>query len=175
MSGGEDLPKKPTTPKDTFNSETNSSNSPFYLHHSDSLGTVLVMQPLTGDNYPAWNRAMTMALEAKNKLGFVDGTFNELASNSTMFIVWSRCNSMDERHRSIRYVSSLAYLEQSAMAVVNTQDFARSNQQFRTRNGRPFYHCDFCGLDGHIETRCRKKQGNQSFHTSHYKGEFKEP
>ncbi|GKV47196.1 hypothetical protein SLEP1_g54116 [Rubroshorea leprosula] len=94
MSGGEDLPKKPTAPKDTFSSETDSSTSPFYLHHSDSPGIVLVTQPLTGDNYPSWNRAMTMALEAKNKLGFVDGTINEPTSNSTLFTIWSRCNSM---------------------------------------------------------------------------------
>ena len=48
--------------------------SPFFLHHGESPGAILVAQPLTEDNYPTWARAMRMALDAKSKLGFVDGS-----------------------------------------------------------------------------------------------------
>lgn len=36
---------------------------------------VLVNQPLTEANYNQWKRSMTIALSAKLKLGFVDGTY----------------------------------------------------------------------------------------------------
>ncbi|KAG8371159.1 hypothetical protein BUALT_Bualt13G0057700 [Buddleja alternifolia] len=49
-------------------------SSPFCLHHSDNLGCILVSQPLEDDNYPTWSRAMRMTLEAKHKLGFIDGS-----------------------------------------------------------------------------------------------------
>ena len=48
--------------------------SPFFLHHGESPGAILVTQLLTEDNYPTWARAMRMALDAKSKLGFVDGS-----------------------------------------------------------------------------------------------------
>ena len=52
--------------------------SPFFLHHSETPGAILVSQPLTEDNYPTWAGAMKMALDAKSKLGFVDGMINAL-------------------------------------------------------------------------------------------------
>ena len=48
--------------------------SPFFLHHGESPGAILVAQALTEDNYPIWARAMRMALDAKSRLGFVDGS-----------------------------------------------------------------------------------------------------
>ncbi|KAL5849284.1 hypothetical protein ACOSQ4_007297 [Xanthoceras sorbifolium] len=53
------------------------ASSPFFLHHSDNSGLVLVSQTLTGDNYASWSRAMLIALSDKNKLGFVNGTLNK--------------------------------------------------------------------------------------------------
>ena len=51
--------------------------SPYYLHHSDNPGFVLVSQPLTGENYPSWSRYMMIALSVKNKTGFIDGSLTE--------------------------------------------------------------------------------------------------
>uniref|UniRef100_A0A803NFI1 Integrase catalytic domain-containing protein n=1 Tax=Cannabis sativa TaxID=3483 RepID=A0A803NFI1_CANSA len=49
-------------------------SDPYYLHHADNLGNVLVSQLLTGqDNYMSWSRAMQLAISVKNKLGFLDG------------------------------------------------------------------------------------------------------
>ncbi|GKU90665.1 hypothetical protein SLEP1_g4632 [Rubroshorea leprosula] len=77
----------------TTNMEVDPS-SPFYLHHSDGLGTTLVTQLMTGNNYPTWSRAITMAFEAKNKLGFVDGTIPKPSATSATYTIWKRCNSM---------------------------------------------------------------------------------
>ncbi|KAJ0086498.1 hypothetical protein Patl1_07028 [Pistacia atlantica] len=48
--------------------------NPYFLHHSDHPGMVLVSKPLNEDNYSTWCRAMTISLNAKSKLGFIDGT-----------------------------------------------------------------------------------------------------
>ena len=69
--------------------------SPFFLHHGETLGAILVTQPLTENNYPMWSRAMIMALDAKSKLGFVDGTINaSMAITPLEKKAWSKCNSM---------------------------------------------------------------------------------
>lgn len=49
-------------------------HSPYYLQNSDHPGLVLVSEPLDGNNYGIWLVAMTTSLEAKNKLGFLDGS-----------------------------------------------------------------------------------------------------
>ncbi|KAK0584634.1 hypothetical protein LWI29_016422 [Acer saccharum] len=55
--------------------DTNSKLNPYTIHHSDSPSIILVSPLLSGDNYGSWSRAVTMALCAKSKLGFVDGSF----------------------------------------------------------------------------------------------------
>ena len=47
---------------------------PFFLHHAESPGAMLISEVLIGENYCAWVRSMKNALIAKNKFGFVDGT-----------------------------------------------------------------------------------------------------
>ncbi|KAF5445272.1 hypothetical protein F2P56_034337, partial [Juglans regia] len=72
------------------------ATSPLFLHVSNSLGVLLVTQPLVGDNYHAWSRSMFMELSAKNKLGFVNGSLT-MPSESTYPLLssWLRCNNMD--------------------------------------------------------------------------------
>ncbi|KAK1564738.1 hypothetical protein Q3G72_010372 [Acer saccharum] len=54
--------------------DTNFRINPYTIHHSDSPSTILVSPLLSEDNYGSWSRAATMALRAKIKLGFVDGS-----------------------------------------------------------------------------------------------------
>ena len=42
-----------------------------YIIQIDSLGMILVSQPLTSDNYSSWSPVMMITLSVKNKLGFV--------------------------------------------------------------------------------------------------------
>ncbi|WKA05692.1 hypothetical protein VitviT2T_023641 [Vitis vinifera] len=49
-------------------------SNPYFTHHSDHPGLVLISKSLNGDNYLAWKRAMILALNSKNKLGFVNGS-----------------------------------------------------------------------------------------------------
>ncbi|KAF7842218.1 uncharacterized protein G2W53_004516 [Senna tora] len=49
----------------------------YRLHNSDHPGMALVNTTLDGKNYFAWSIAMRTALEAKDKVGFVDGSVPE--------------------------------------------------------------------------------------------------
>ncbi|KAA8518376.1 hypothetical protein F0562_015741 [Nyssa sinensis] len=78
-----------------FGNLIDNASSPYFLHHGDSPGAVLVSQPLTGDNYSTWSRSMSMALSAKNKLGFIDGSISRPSQQTDkLFDAWSRCNNM---------------------------------------------------------------------------------
>ena len=96
------------------------SDSPYQLHSGDHPGLVLVSHQLTGPNFHTWRRAMTMALTAKNKLVFVNGTLPRPISTDLVFTVWSRCDSMVSswilNAVSKEIADSLLYLD-SALAI----------------------------------------------------------
>jgi len=56
------------------NGKESNSISFYSLHHSDHPGMVLVSKLLDGDNFSTWHRVMVISLNAKSKLGFIDGT-----------------------------------------------------------------------------------------------------
>ncbi|XP_013595010.1 uncharacterized protein LOC106362631 [Brassica napus] len=70
------------------------THSPYFLHSADQPGLVIANQKLDGLNYNNWHIAMRMSLDAKNKIGFVDGSLPRPAQDDPMFKIWSRCNSM---------------------------------------------------------------------------------
>nr|XP_009796473.1 PREDICTED: uncharacterized protein LOC104243046 [Nicotiana sylvestris] len=48
---------------------------PLYVHPSDNSSSILILVQLTCfENYRLWRRTMRIALEAKLKLGFINGT-----------------------------------------------------------------------------------------------------
>ena len=69
---------------------------PYVLHHSDHPGMMLVSKSLNGDNYSTWCRAMMISLNAKSKLGFVDGTTTMLSTTTKPddYASWKKCNDM---------------------------------------------------------------------------------
>lgn len=75
--------------------KTSDALSPYFLHSVDHPGVVLVSTPLNGENYTTLKRAMKMALNAKNNLGFVDGTLTKPKSNNAEILMWERCNDME--------------------------------------------------------------------------------
>ena len=92
------------------------TNNPFFLHSGDHPGLVLVLHLLTGSNTKnTWSRAMLMALNAKNKLRFVDGTLSQPITDDPTAEIWSRCNNMVTfwllNAISKEIVDSILYLE----------------------------------------------------------------
>ncbi|XP_047264739.1 uncharacterized protein LOC124896911 [Capsicum annuum] len=80
--------------KDATNSTLVDSTYSYYLYLSDSPGMILVNAVFYGKGYGGWRRAIRIALSAKNKLGFIDGSFAQPESSSPLFQPWSRCNDM---------------------------------------------------------------------------------
>lgn len=88
-----------TTPNEASSQKADSvvdTSSPYFIHSSDHPGIVLVSKRLNGDNYAMWYRSMLIALIAKNKIGFVDGTIEPPSSTKKPmdFALWLRCDKM---------------------------------------------------------------------------------
>ncbi|XP_060182912.1 uncharacterized protein LOC132612848 [Lycium barbarum] len=66
----------------------------YYLHSSDFPGMNLVNSTFDGKGYGGWRRSVLIALSAKNKIGFIDGTCKEPAIDSIDHKLWNRCNDM---------------------------------------------------------------------------------
>ncbi|PKI54423.1 hypothetical protein CRG98_025210 [Punica granatum] len=76
------------------NSKSIDVTSPYFLSTSDNPGTALVTIVLNGENYQMWSKAMLRALEAKNKIGFIDGTLKQPDPSSPNYPLWRINNSM---------------------------------------------------------------------------------
>ena len=64
------------------------------LNNGDNPGLSPVTQAFTRENYQTWSRSMTMALIAKNKAGFVNGTIKPMEPSSPQYSSWKRCDTM---------------------------------------------------------------------------------
>ncbi|GJW52763.1 putative RNA-directed DNA polymerase [Tanacetum coccineum] len=73
------------------------AGNPLHGHNSDNSSYVLVPFKLLGTkNYRMWNNAMKLALQARNKYGFVDGSCvrDSYADSDVLCAQWDRCNAM---------------------------------------------------------------------------------
>ncbi|XP_070015754.1 uncharacterized protein [Nicotiana sylvestris] len=70
------------------------SSHPYFLHPSNSPGINMVNTNFDGRSYGGWRRSILIALSAKNKVGFIDGTCLAPSSETPDFKLWNRCNDM---------------------------------------------------------------------------------
>ena len=71
------------------------SSGPYFLSHNDNPGVSLVVQHLTKENYSTWSRVVLIALDAKSKTGFIDGSLLKPQSmDHPLYIAWCKCNSI---------------------------------------------------------------------------------
>ncbi|KAJ0523146.1 putative RNA-directed DNA polymerase [Helianthus annuus] len=144
---------------------------PLYLHPSDSSSLTIVSIKLKGtENYAVWSSAMKLALEAKNKYGFIDGKVEKSKDDEILAAQWDRCNSVVLTWL-LNSISEELFLGQvfSKLAsevfenlkyfyeLVLTQ-FKRKIKMFRSDNGTEFINnqmVDFCKQKGIIhQTSC---------------------
>ena len=70
-------------------------DNPFYLHSADHAGLILVSDRLTtASDFHSWRRSILMALNVRNKLGFINGTILKPPEDHRDFGAWSRCNDI---------------------------------------------------------------------------------
>ncbi|KAG8660798.1 hypothetical protein MANES_02G195350v8 [Manihot esculenta] len=67
---------------------------PYQIHSSEAPGFSIVSVPLKGPNYISWSRAVQIALRAKKKLGFVNGTIKAPEPDSDDYEKWATADSM---------------------------------------------------------------------------------
>ncbi|XP_010513388.1 PREDICTED: uncharacterized protein LOC104789378 [Camelina sativa] len=67
--------------------------SPYYLHPSDNPGALITSVLLQGDNYSEWATELSNSLQAKHKLGFINGSFVKPAADPDLSR-WLATNSM---------------------------------------------------------------------------------
>ncbi|GKB43529.1 ribonuclease H-like domain-containing protein [Tanacetum coccineum] len=143
----------PTSDNDVADSVTLISkldiSNPLHLHPNDTTALTVVSIKLKGTkNYQVWSCAMLLALEGKNKIGFIDDDScmqirSSILSREVLPDVRSAYAtiSSEESHRVA--VGSIAGSSQRNQAfafvsnVPNSQNFQRSNQNFSTRPSRP--------------------------------------
>ncbi|GJX89087.1 retrovirus-related pol polyprotein from transposon TNT 1-94 [Tanacetum coccineum] len=70
-------------------------NDPLYIASSDHPGMVLTNTPFNGSNFHGWSRNVRMALGAKLKLGFIDGSCVKPDVGDTELQRWIRCDYMN--------------------------------------------------------------------------------
>ncbi|GKA61310.1 retrovirus-related pol polyprotein from transposon TNT 1-94 [Tanacetum coccineum] len=69
-------------------------NDPLYIASSDHPGMILTNTPFNGSNFHGWSRNIKMALGAKLKLGFIDGSCVKPASDHDDLQRWIGCDYM---------------------------------------------------------------------------------
>ncbi|KAK2639868.1 hypothetical protein Ddye_027663 [Dipteronia dyeriana] len=116
-------------------SSIDDSSSPYFLHHSDNPGLILVPQPLTEDNYASWSRAMLIALSVKNKLGFIDGSIQKPSEGSDLIELtsWIRNNNI-----VISWILNSVSKEISASVIYSEsahEIWLDLKERFQQRNG----------------------------------------
>ncbi|XP_071687535.1 uncharacterized protein [Rutidosis leptorrhynchoides] len=68
---------------------------PLYLHASDISSTPLITFKLKGtENYKSWAYAMELALQTKNKMGFITGDFKKNETDVVLGNQWEKCNAV---------------------------------------------------------------------------------
>ncbi|XP_060963732.1 uncharacterized protein LOC133033137 [Cannabis sativa] len=67
---------------------------PFFLSTGNHPGLILVSNVLNGSNYQSWKRGITMALAAKKKISFIDGSLPRTEIDNPSLNSWLICNNM---------------------------------------------------------------------------------
>ncbi|GKB05824.1 retrovirus-related pol polyprotein from transposon TNT 1-94 [Tanacetum coccineum] len=73
---------------------SNIINDLLHIASSDHPGMILTNTPFNGSNFHGWSRNIKMALGAKLKLGFIDGSCVKPATASDDLQRWIRCDYM---------------------------------------------------------------------------------
>ncbi|XP_048609123.1 uncharacterized protein LOC111202900 [Brassica napus] len=80
---------------DSFRTSSDHYENPYYLHHNDHAGLVIVTDRLTtASDFHSWKRSIKMALNVRNKLGFIDGTIPKPSLSHRDYGACSRCNDI---------------------------------------------------------------------------------
>lgn len=78
----------------TENGVTFDPNHSYFLHSSDASWMALVNTTFNGRGFQGWKRCVLIALSARNKLGFINGSCPPPVITSKDFQPWNKCSDM---------------------------------------------------------------------------------
>nr|GEY37986.1 ribonuclease H-like domain-containing protein [Tanacetum cinerariifolium] len=97
--GTKEFAKIESRKKDLYAGILDISN-PLHLHHNDSATLTVVSVKLKGThNYLIWSYAMLLALEGKNKIGFIDGSCRRYNTDEVLDKQYDRFDALIELPR----------------------------------------------------------------------------
>ena len=108
-------------------------SDPLFLHLSDHPGHVLIADIFNGEDHDNWKRSVLIALSAKHKTAFIDGSYEKPYAKSPLLPYWKRCNDMvlswllNSMHKNIR--DSVLFCEiASDMGKELKESYGQSNK-----------------------------------------------
>nr|GEY84653.1 ribonuclease H-like domain-containing protein [Tanacetum cinerariifolium] len=137
---------------------------PLHLHPNDSSTLTVVSIKLKGtENYNVWSCAMLLALEGRNKTGFIDNTCRSEESHRAV-VIGSRVGS-SQRTQSSMFNSNVNN-RGGAQTSQTFGDTSRPNNVPRPNNNRNrrvagglTLVCEYYRFNGHTIDRCFKLIG----------------
>ncbi|RVW37291.1 hypothetical protein CK203_088200 [Vitis vinifera] len=160
--------------------------NPYFLHHSDHPGMVLVSKPLNGDNYSTWCRAMTISLNASPNhkrrrlmqfLMRLNESYNAIRGQILLMNplpdVAKAYSSIVQEEKQRSLGATRETTENSAMVVQRAELMALavrhgqgSSSRSNPSNRKPL-HCSYCDRDHHVRETCWKLNGYPPEHPKH--------
>ncbi|GJW63602.1 copia protein [Tanacetum coccineum] len=152
-------------------------NDPLYIASSDHPGMILTNTPFNGSNFHGWSRNIKMALGAKLKLGFIDGSCIKPASDHDDLQIWIRfmlVKLWKEIRIDMASIGPLLYqLERELSKISQVMERRkifkgnRNEVKGETKNEISFKKiCTNCGQEGHLFEQCFERLGYPNW----YKG-----
>lgn len=114
--------------------------NPFHIDIGDNLTVTLVLDLLTTNNFVSWSWAVSCALHAKNKLGFITSSLSKpIDTVHPLLKAWEWCNDLMvswlQNSLSASVKSSLALVYDSWIICLELQDhFTRMTIVFFNSN-----------------------------------------
>jgi len=83
-------------------------SNPLFLHPSEHPGHVLIADTFNCEDFDSWRRSVLIALSAKHKTAFINGSYEKPDANSPLLPYSKQCNDMvlswllNSMHKNIR-------------------------------------------------------------------------
>nr|GEX60030.1 retrovirus-related Pol polyprotein from transposon TNT 1-94 [Tanacetum cinerariifolium] len=156
----------PNTP--LFGNSDNSINDPLSISNSDHPRMVLNQTLFNGGNFIGWSRSIKMALGAKLKLGFIDGTCAKPTVNDVNYQRWIRCDYMATCWSNgpliYQLKRELSHISQGSLSIASYfNKLKRCWDEMKNLNGLPtctcgkMRDCSYGILDKFLEIDSRSK------------------
>ncbi|XP_019240790.1 PREDICTED: uncharacterized protein LOC109220774 [Nicotiana attenuata] len=112
----------PNNPNPSFNLHFDDElifppSHPFYLHPSDNPDIMIVAKQFNGSCFGAWRRGIIIALSAKKKIGFINGSYTRPDVDSPLFIQWEQCNNMPNGAQMYEVQKDLSAVSQGSSDI----------------------------------------------------------